>query len=82
MVIYIVDYHSGAKDCCDSMVTLVYAFLYCDVPPPLLLLICCLPSLILVVLPGAYVPLGLLDLAMLCTNMFVLLQALLLVSLV
>jgi hypothetical protein len=43
---------------------------------------CCLPSLILEVLPGAYVPLGLLDLAMSCTNMFVLPQVLLLVSLV
>jgi hypothetical protein len=33
-------------------------------------------------LPGAYVPLGLLDLVVLCTNTFVLPQALLLVSLV
>jgi hypothetical protein len=65
MVYSIVDYHSYADDCCDGVVTLVYAFLCCDVLPPLLLLICCLPSLNLAVLPGAYVPLGLLDLAVL-----------------
>jgi hypothetical protein len=82
MVILIIDYHSGAEDCCDGAVTLVYAFPYCDVPPLLLLLICSLPSLILAELPSAYVPLGLLDLAVLCTDMFVLPQVLLLVSLV
>jgi hypothetical protein len=82
MVTLIIDYHSGAEDCCDGVVTLVYALLCCDVPSSLLLSICCLPSLILTVLPGAYVPLGLLDLAVLCTDMFVLPQALLLVSLV
>jgi hypothetical protein len=64
------------------VVILVYAFLYYDVPSPLLLSICCLPSLILVVLLGAYILLGLLDLAVLCTGMFVLPQVLLLVSLV
>jgi hypothetical protein len=53
-----------------------------DMPPLLLLSACCLPFLILTVLPGAYVPLGLLDLAVLCTDTFVLPQALLLVSLV
>jgi hypothetical protein len=82
MVIEIIDYHSGAEDYCDGVMTLVYALLCCNVPPPLLLSICCLPSLILAVLPGAYVPLGLLDLAVLCTYMFVLPRALLLVSLV
>jgi hypothetical protein len=50
--------------------------------PLLLLSTCCLPFLILTVLPSAYVPLGLLDLAVLCTDTFVLPQALLLVSLV
>jgi hypothetical protein len=82
MVFSIVDYYSYAEDCCDGVVTLVYAFLYCDVPPLLLLSICCLPSLNLAVLPGAYVPLGLLDLAVLCTDMFMLPQVLLLASLV
>jgi hypothetical protein len=82
MVFQIVGYHFCAKDCCDSVVTLVYVFLYFDVPPLLLLIVCCLPSSILVVLPGAYVPLGLLDLAVLCADMLELPQVLLLVSLV
>jgi hypothetical protein len=67
-------YVLGYYNCCDGVVTLVYAFLCCDVPPPLLLSICCLPSLNLAVLPSAYVPFGLLDLAVLCTDMFVLPQ--------
>jgi hypothetical protein len=82
MVFEIVGYHFCAEDCCDGVVTLVYVFLYCGVPPLLLLTICCLPSSILVVLPGAYVPLGLLDLAILCADMLELPQVLLLVSLV
>jgi hypothetical protein len=47
-----------------------------------LLIICCLPSSILVVLPGAYVPLGLLDLVVLCVGMLELPPVLLEVSLV
>jgi hypothetical protein len=64
------------------VVTLVYVFLYFDVPPLLSLTICCLPSSILAVLPGACVPLGLLDFAVLCADMLELPQVLLLVSLV
>jgi hypothetical protein len=74
--------HFCAKDCYDGVVTLIYAFLCCDVPNLLLLSICCLPSLGLAVLLGAYVPLGLLELAVLCIDMFVLPRALLLASLV
>jgi hypothetical protein len=45
------------------VVILVYGFLCCDMPPPLLLIICCLPSSTHLALLGAYVPSGLLDLA-------------------
>jgi hypothetical protein len=82
MVIWIVDYHSYAEGCYDGVVTSVYVFLYCDVPPLLLLSIYCLPSLILVALLGACVPLGPLGLVVLCIDMFVLLRVLLLVFLV
>jgi hypothetical protein len=82
MVIWIVDYHSCAEGCCDGVVTSVYVFLYCDVHPLLLLSICCLPSLILLALLGACVPLGPLGLAVLCIDMFVLLRVLLMVFLV
>jgi hypothetical protein len=45
--------------------------------PLLLLIIYCLPSSILVVLPGAYVPLGLSDLVVLCAGMLEVPQVLL-----
>jgi hypothetical protein len=82
MVFSIVDYRFCAEDYCDGEVILVYGFLYCGMPPLLLLIICCLPSSILVVLPGAYVPLGLLDLVMLCAGMLELPPVLLQVSLI
>jgi hypothetical protein len=82
MVFKIVDCRFCAEDCCDGVVILVYGFLCCGMPPLLLLIIFCLPSSILVVLPGAYVPLGLLDLVMLCAGMLELPQVLLQVSLV
>jgi hypothetical protein len=63
------DFHFYAEDCCDGVVILVYGFLCCDMPPPLLLIICCLPSSIHLVLCGAYVPSGLLDLVMLYAGM-------------
>jgi hypothetical protein len=69
MLFWIVSRHFYAEDYCDGMVTLVCALTYCGVPPLLLLIICCLPSSILVALPGAYVPSGLLDLAVLCVDM-------------
>jgi hypothetical protein len=61
---------------------LVYGFLCCGVPPLLLLIIYCLPSSILVVLLGAYVPLGPPDLVVLCAGMLELPLVLLRVSLV
>jgi hypothetical protein len=82
MVFYIVGYRFCAEDYHDGVVILVCVFLCCGMPPLLLLTICCLPSSILVVLPGAYVPLGLLDLAVLCAGMLELLPVLLQVSLV
>jgi hypothetical protein len=69
MVFQIVDCHSYAEDYCDGVVILAYGFLCCDMPPPLSLIICCLPSSIHLVLPGAYVPLGLLGLVMLYVGM-------------
>jgi hypothetical protein len=69
MVFWIVDCRFCAEDYCDGVMILAYGFLCCDMPPLLLLIICCLPSSIHLVLPGAYVPLGLLDLVMLYVGM-------------
>jgi hypothetical protein len=82
MMFEIVGYRFCAEDYRNGVVTLAYVFLCCGIPPLLLLTICCLPSSILVVLRGAYVPLGLLDLAVLCAHMLELPQVLLQVSLV
>jgi hypothetical protein len=53
MVFWIVGCHFFAEGYCDGVVTLIYAFLCCDVPPLLLLSIYCLPSLGLALLLGA-----------------------------
>jgi hypothetical protein len=82
MVFWIIDCRFCAEDCCDGMVILVYGFLCCDMPPLVLLIVCCLPSSILVVLLGAYVPLGLLDLVVLYVGMLELPPVLLQESLV
>jgi hypothetical protein len=72
MASWIIDFRFYAEDCCIGMVILVYGFLCCDMPPPLLLIIYCLPSSIHLVLRGACVPSGLLDLVMLYAGMLAL----------
>jgi hypothetical protein len=65
MVFWIVGCCSYAEDYCDDVVILAYEFLCCGMPLPLSLIICWLPSSIHLVLPGAYVPSGLLGLVVL-----------------
>jgi hypothetical protein len=68
-VSWIGDFYFYAEDYCDGVVILVCVFLCCDMPPPLLRIICCLLSSIHLVLLGAYVPSGLLDLVVLYAGM-------------
>jgi hypothetical protein len=69
IVFKIVDYHFYVEDCCDGVVILACAFLYCGMPPLLLLIACCPPSSIRSTLLCAYVPLGLLDSVVLYIDM-------------
>jgi hypothetical protein len=69
MVFEIVDCRSYIEDYCDGVVILACGFLCCDMPPLLLLIVCCLPSLIHLVLHGACVSSGLLDLVVLYVSM-------------